>query len=72
MMADHFSANVVCPFYLDTEKNTIRCEGIGGAASLHMAFLNRKDVRSYQETYCADLQKCGRCPVFGMLRKKYE
>jgi len=68
---DHYSVNVKCPFYLREEPKVIVCEGIGSAASLRLAFRSAKQKRRHEEQYCAGIDDCRACPLYGAIETKY-
>lgn len=61
--------NVLCPFYKDETKNSIRCEGIFSEA-LSNNFKDTKSKMQHKINFCCDnyLQ----CALFSPLENKYE
>ena len=52
------SEKVVCPFYVDETRNTIKCEGIFTATSQNN-FVNSIKKQHHQEIYCYnDYERC--------------
>lgn len=66
----YISAHALCPFYHSEDRQKIYCEGVVPGSSLHLAFGDAKEFRSYMEYYC----RCNynSCPIAKMLLAKYE
>ena len=62
------SQEVLCPFYKDETKNTIRCEGLISDACINN-FVNKKEKKEHKEIYCCDDYK--KCPIAEALYLKY-
>lgn len=64
-------AYVQCPFYkYDDGKRAITCEGAIDGAINRSLFTTQKKQRNQLEKYCCKLYFA--CPVYQMLKKKYE
>lgn len=72
MDRDYFEVNVYCPFYLGETRNAVRCEGIEGAASVHVVCGTPAAKRAYEEAHCCTAEGNEACPVWRMLMEKYD
>ena len=63
------SEKVLCPFYKDETKNSIRCEGVISVACINN-FAETDDKKQHLEEYCYTHYK--RCPHANALYKKYD
>jgi hypothetical protein len=59
-----------CPFYHSEEQGKICCEGVGGKTSIHLAFEDSKEKRTYREEFCSE--HYDKCLLCHMLYSKYD
>lgn len=69
-MGKQIDAYVVCPFYKRNESQMIICEGVKKGTTVHLAFSDSTELKSYKKEYC----KCRYqdCLITKMLNRKYE
>lgn len=60
--------NVKCPFYKNTDKKSIKCEGIFSNFCIN-SFSDKEKARVHFTKYCCDDYK--KCPVAEIIIKKY-
>lgn len=65
---DYGAVNVLCPFYKDETRNSIRCEGIVSAACVNN-FADVNGKRAHKRNYCCSNYQ--NCPLCSVLMNKY-
>ena len=63
-------AQVLCPFYLREDKNTIGCEGIIDGTSVITKFPGIAVKKLFMQAHCLFCNGCG-CPLADTLNRKY-
>lgn len=60
MSEDYKSTDVVCPFYRNSDNNSISCESImSNSAGIKITFMNRAIRDRFMDgNCCSDYQKC--------------
>ena len=54
---------ICCPFYIQTRKNEIICEGIRGVSDLRLGFKSQSDLLNYARDMCKSIQGCQKCII---------
>lgn len=62
--------NAKCPFYLQSGKKTVMCEGITCECRLHVLFDSEEVRNRHRRIFCDAAFR--NCEIFEMLEKKYE
>lgn len=57
-----------CPFYVEEDKNTIKCEGLVSTQSIHR-FNHKSDKDGHKDKFCNNLYSA--CKYFQAVEKKY-
>ena len=52
-----------CPYYKCESRNMVFCEGVQAGSTIHMAFENAQQKRSYEEQFCRKVW--GDCMIAG-------
>lgn len=63
------SGRIICPFFKNDTKNSIKCEGIE-SSSLINCFEGSTQKKQYVKEYCAG--NPDKCQLSQILQKKYE
>lgn len=70
-MASHWvSQNVKCPFYKETDKNNIRCEGFAEGSTNVITFETIKKQDNYRIKFCENDHTS--CPYNILMESLYE
>ncbi len=69
-MTEKQHANVKCPFFLDSHRETIRCESLIGSAAMLTRFSSVADMTAHVNRYCVK-EDGGKCPLAMNLYDKY-
>ena len=64
--------NTVCPFYRHESRYQVTCEGLTQGAATQLRFEEEAGKKRYMEERCARFDYERRCPLAGLLMKKYE
>lgn len=67
MGTDWKSVNVKCPFYIDEDAASIKCEGMMPKSTLRQRFRNVRDKDFTKMVHCE--KKYAQCPIYLMLMK---
>ena len=68
---NYLAVNVLCPFFKDYERRTIRCEGFLANGSEITTFLTEKEMTTYLEQKCSDDYR--NCPKYRtIMEEKYK
>ena len=72
-MSKHAPSPVaICPFYKDTEKQRVHCEGLEANCSLHVAFATPEQRRAFELGHCKSWDYETACPLAKMHNERYE
>lgn len=63
------AADVKCPFWITSTKNSITCEGILPDFKDTISFYRMEQMKKHMGTYCAGQWQ--RCPLAKEIEKKY-
>lgn len=63
------AASVACPFYLESYKNSIACEGHANGIKMISKFRQIQQKEEYMGEHCTENYK--ECPVYIQAMKKY-
>jgi hypothetical protein len=70
MPTEYNDANILCPFYKRSAKQSISCEGITEDCILKTIFSSPRNMHLHRLLFCEGKYK--NCEIFTMLEKKYE
>lgn len=70
MAKRYVSVNAICPFYRSEEKQKVYCEGVKRESSIHLAFGDAKDLKTYMDKHCRGGYET--CIIAQALLRKYE
>lgn len=63
------SKNVICPFYIESSGQTIKCEGIFSKICVNK-FFDENNKKTHFKRFCCNSYK--NCPLEKILEKKYD
>lgn len=64
------SEEVRCPFFRGETMAEIRCEGFFRGCSIHVAFADKSEKRSFMKNACEYLYTA--CPIYKLCDRKYD
>jgi hypothetical protein len=64
------AADVQCPFYIESEKTKIKCEGFLEESTVTLAFRQKTSKEKYMGTFCAGPFQ--NCSVYQQTMTKYK
>lgn len=70
MPTEYNEANILCPFYKRSAKQSISCEGITDNCILKTIFSSPHNMHLHRLLFCETKYK--NCEIYLMLEKKYE
>jgi hypothetical protein len=58
-----------CPFFRESDKMKIKCDGITDRCTTNLMFATKKDRNLHRKVFCNDIKKHKYCEVYQMLEK---
>lgn len=72
MPTNYDDVEAQCPFFKESDRRSISCEGVGDSCVLRMSYNTIAERNLQRNLFCNDIRGCKRCEIYQMVMGKYE